>query len=31
MYEYSVPDMAEDYLPQTAAHPAGVPQPVATH
>jgi cytochrome c oxidase subunit I len=30
-YEYSVPDMAEDYLPQTAAHPAGAPQPVATH
>ena len=28
-YEYSVPDVEEDYLPQTAAHPTGSPQPVA--
>jgi len=28
-YEYSVPGVEEDYLPQTAAHPAGVPQPAA--
>ena len=28
-YEYSVPGMAEDYLPQTAPHPSGVVVPVA--
>lgn len=28
-YEYSVPGMEADYLPQTAAHPSGVVVPVA--
>ncbi len=30
-YEYSVPDSPEDYLPQTQARPAGVPEPVTAH
>jgi cytochrome c oxidase subunit 1 len=30
-YEYSVPGMEEDYLPQTAEQPAGVPEPVHAH
>jgi cytochrome c oxidase subunit 1 len=30
-YEYSVPGMESDYLPQTAETPAGVPVPVYAH
>ena len=30
-YEYSVPGMEEDYLPQTAEQPAGLPEPVHAH
>lgn len=30
-YEYSVPGMESDYLPQTAETPAGVPVPVHAH
>jgi cytochrome c oxidase subunit 1 len=30
-YEYSVPGMEEDFLPQTEEAPAGVPEPVHAH
>jgi cytochrome c oxidase subunit 1 len=30
-YEYGMPGMEEDYLPQTEAQPAGVPVPVSAH
>jgi cytochrome c oxidase subunit 1 len=30
-YEYSLPGAEADYLPQTEAAPAGVPEPAATH
>ncbi len=30
-YEYSVPGMEEDHLPQTADHPTGLPEPVPAH
>ncbi|HVS35048.1 MAG TPA: cbb3-type cytochrome c oxidase subunit I [Gemmataceae bacterium] len=30
-YEYSVPGMEADFLPQTAEQPAGVPEPVHAH